>query len=69
MKEDLLGNQCKKHHSKEKLKEALVEGLYGKLSKETGQTSEVFHFEYFEIRNGKLYHIDKSTSLTIRGEN
>ena len=41
-----------------------VKALYRKLSEITGQTSETFHFDYFEIRNGKLYYKDKRKSLT-----
>ena len=50
--------------SKTRLKEALVERLYGKLSERMGQTPEAFHFEDFQIRNGKLYYRDnKMTPL------
>ena len=31
-----------------------------------GRTSEVFHYELFEIRDGKLYFRDKSKPLTTR---
>ena len=34
---------------------------------ETGQTTEAFHFDDFEIRDRKLYYRDKSTSVTIKG--
>ena len=37
------------------------------LSKETGQTPEAFHFDDFELRDGKLYYKDKSTPLMIKG--
>ena len=37
------------------------------LSEETGQTPEAFHFDNFELRDGKLYYKDKSTPFTIRG--
>ena len=46
------------------LKELFVEGLYRKLSETTGQTPEAFHFDYFELRDGKLYYKDKRTPLT-----
>ena len=32
-----------------------------------GKTSEAFHFDYFELRDGELYYKGKSTPLTIRG--
>ena len=38
--------------------------LYHVLSKKLDQTPEVFHFDKFEIRDGKLYYRDKSKSLT-----
>ena len=43
-----------------------VEGLYEKLSKKWERTSEVFHFDLFELRDGKLYFRDKSKPLTTR---
>ena len=43
-----------------------VEGLYSKLSQKLPRTSEVFHYNLFELRNGKLYFRDKSTPLTTR---
>ena len=33
-----------------------------------GQTSEAFHLDYFELRDGELYYKGKSMSLMIRGE-
>ena len=50
-----------------RLKESFVEKLYQMLSKETGQTPEVLHFDNFEYIDEKLYYKGKSTSLTIRG--
>ena len=41
-----------------------VEGLYEKLSQGKARTSEVLHFDLFELRDGKLYFRDKSTPLT-----
>ena len=41
-----------------------VEGLYKELSQKWARTSEVFHFDLFELRDGKLYFRDKSTPLT-----
>ena len=39
-----------------RLKESFVERLYQKLSEIQGQTPEAFHFDYFEIRDGRLYY-------------
>ena len=47
-----------------RVKEAQVEGLYRKLYEITGQTQEAFHFDDFEIKDGKLYYRDKTTPLT-----
>ena len=43
-----------------------VEGLYERLSQELPRTSEVFHYNLFELRNSKLYFRDKSTNLTTK---
>ena len=43
-----------------------VEGLYKKLSQKWARTSEVFHFDLFELRGGQLYFRDKSKPLTTR---
>ena len=43
-----------------------VEGLYNKLSQKWARTSEVFHYDLFELRDGKLYFRDKSKPLTTR---
>ena len=43
-----------------------VEGLYEKLSQKWARTSEVFHFDLFELRDGQLYFRDKSKPLTTR---
>ena len=37
------------------------------LSEETGQIPEVFHFDNFELMDGKLYYQGKSTSLMAKG--
>ena len=42
--------------------------MYRELSEITGQNPDAFHFDNFELRDGKLYYRDKSTPLTIRGE-
>ena len=43
-----------------------VEGLYEKLSQKWARTSEVFHYDLFELRDGKLYFRDKNKPLTTR---
>ena len=80
--EDRLENQQvnKKHHSEAvrprfaeegKVKEIdllinRVEGLYDRLSQKLVRTSEVFHYDLFELRDGKLYFRDKSKPLTAK---
>ena len=43
-----------------------VEDLYEKLSQKWARTSGVFHYNLFEIRDGKLYFRDKSKPLMTR---
>ena len=43
-----------------------VEDLYEKLSQKWARTSEVFHYDLFELRDGKLYFRDKSKPLTTK---
>ena len=43
-----------------------VEGLYERLSQKLPRTSEVFHYDLFELRNSKLYFSNKSTPLTTK---
>ena len=43
-----------------------VEGLYERLSQKLTRTSEVFHYDLFELRNSKLYFRDKSTPLMTK---
>ena len=37
------------------------------ISEGTSQTPEVFHFDNFKVRDGKLYYRDKNTPLMIKG--
>ena len=43
-----------------------VEGLNERLSQNLARTSEVFHYDLFELRDGKLYFRDKSKPLTTK---
>ena len=43
-----------------------VEGLYERLSQKLERTTEVFHYDLFELRDGKLYFIEKSNPLTTK---
>ena len=43
-----------------------VEGLYERLSQKLPRTSEVFHYDLFELRDEKLYFRDKSKPLTTK---
>ena len=43
-----------------------VEGLYEKLSQKWAKTSEVFHYNLLELRDGKLYFRDKSKPLNTK---
>ena len=45
-----------------------VEGLFERVSQKLARTSEVFHYDLFELRDGKLYLRDKSKPLmTTKG--
>ena len=46
------------------LKKECVKGLYKILSESEGETPEAFHFDYFKLKDGKLYYIGKNESLT-----
>ena len=56
-----------KESQRTKLLKEHVKGLYQKLSERMDETSEVFHFKYFKLRDGELYYKGKSKSLTTRG--
>ena len=43
-----------------------VGGLYERMSQKLPRTSEVFHYDLFELRDGKLYFRDKSKPLTTK---
>ena len=43
-----------------------IEGLHERLSQKLARTSEVFHYDLFELRDGKLYFRDKSKPLTTK---
>ena len=43
-----------------------VEGLYERLSQKLARTSEVFHYDLLELRDGKLYFRDKSKPLRTK---
>ena len=43
-----------------------VEGLYERLSQKLARTSEVFHYNLFKLRDGKLYFRDKNKPLTTK---
>ena len=45
-----------------------VEGLYERLSQKLARTSEIFHYDLFELRDEKLYFRDKSKPLTTKKE-
>ena len=50
-----------------RLKKDYVEGLYRKLSESMDRTSEAFHFDYFDLRDGELYYRSKREPLMYGG--
>ena len=51
-----------------KLMKDYVKDLYKKISENIGETPEAFHFDYFKLEGGELYHIGKRTPLMYEGE-
>ena len=45
-----------------------VKDLYKKLSENIGETPEAFHFDYFKLEDGELYHRGNRKPLTTKGE-
>ena len=43
-----------------------VEGLYERLSQKLARTSEAFHYDLYELRDGKLCFREKSTPLMTK---
>ena len=43
-----------------------VKGLYQKLSENMGKTPKAFHFNYFKLKDGKLYYKGRSKPLTTK---
>ena len=47
-----------------KLMKDYVKDLYKKLSKNIGETPELFHYDYFKLEGGELYYIGSRKPLT-----
>ena len=45
-----------------------VKDLHKKLSENIGETSELFHHDYFKLEGGELYNIGNRKSLTTEGK-
>ena len=52
---------------KTKLIKDYVKDLYKKISENIGKTPELFHYDYFKLENGELYHRGKRKPLTTKG--
>ena len=50
-----------------KLMKDYVRGLYKRLSEYIGETPELFHYDYFKLEGGELYHIDSRKPLMTKG--
>ena len=44
-----------------------VTDLYKKLSENVGETPELFHYDYFKVKDGELYYRGKRKPLTTKG--
>ena len=45
-----------------------VRDLYKKISENVGETTELFHYDYFELEGRELYYIDSRKNLTTEGK-
>ena len=45
-----------------------VKDLYIKLSENTDETPELFHYDYFKLKGGELYYIGNRKPLTTKGK-
>ena len=51
-----------------KLMKDYVKDLYKKLSKNIGETPELFHYDYFKLEGGELYYIGNRKPITTEGK-
>ena len=51
-----------------KLMEDYVKDLYKRLSENIGETSELFHYDYFKLKGGELYYIGSRKPLATEGK-
>ena len=51
-----------------KLMRYYVRDLYKKLSENIGETTELFHYDYFKLEGGELYYIGSRKPLTTEGK-
>ena len=51
-----------------KLMKDYVRDLYKKLSENIGETTELFHYDYFKLEGGELYYIGSRKPLTTEGK-
>ena len=51
-----------------KLMKDYVKDLYKKLSENIGETSELFHYDYFKLEGGELYYIGNRKPLMTEGK-
>ena len=45
-----------------------VRDLHKRLSENTGETSELFHYDYFKLEDGELYYRGSRKPLTTEGK-
>ena len=51
-----------------KLMKDYVRDLYKRLSENIGETTELFHYDYFKLEGGELYYIGSRKPLTTEGK-
>ena len=73
LEEDQLGNQHwetsfgGRESQRTKLMKDYVKDLYKKLSENIDKTPELFHYDYFKLKDGELYYRGKRKPLTTKG--
>ena len=66
--ETSFGNHPAGESQRTKLMKDYVRDLYKKLSENVGETPELFHCDYFKLKDGELYYIGSREPLTTKGK-
>ena len=61
------GTSFRGESQRSKLMKDYVKDLYKKISENIGETPELFHYDYFKLKGGELYHRGNTKPLTTKG--